>query len=89
MWSCENADKTLKTLNPPLTSLGCSNLPWEEVALDIMRPVTGKDDKSRYVIVLVDLFTRWIELKAVDKVMLLLLNFLRIFFLEKVFRRSF
>lgn len=66
--SCEYADKSQKTLNPPLSLLGCPNLPWEELALDIMGPVTWQDGLCKHILVLVDLFSRWIEVKVVEQV---------------------
>lgn len=66
--NCECADKSKRTFNPPLGVGKSPDLPWQDLALDIMGPINWVDNSFKYIIVLVDLFSRWFEFKIVERV---------------------
>lgn len=42
--------------------------PWDIVSVDFMGPYLLSADKNRFVIVVMDLFSRWVEAKAVESI---------------------
>lgn len=84
-WEC--ADTSQKVLYLPMSPLGCQRLPCEEIVfdLDIMRLGTWSDGTCRYIIVLIDMFSRWKELEVVCRVDTAVMTFLEDIFLRKGF----
>lgn len=63
--TCSTADKSLKTLRPPMSEGLIPNLPWEVIAVDIFGPV---GELKEYGIVAIDLFTKWPIVKVVERI---------------------
>lgn len=62
---CCSADKSLKTLRPPMSEGLIPSLPWEVIAVDIFGPV---GESKEYGLVAIDLFTKWLVVDIVEKV---------------------
>lgn len=62
---CNAADKSLKTLRPPMSDGLIPSLPWEVIAIDLFGPV---GESRKYGLVAMDLFTKWPIVKIVEKV---------------------
>ncbi|XP_078503492.1 fibrocystin [Lissotriton helveticus] len=59
---CSNSDKVLKQLTHPMVCRPPPSGPWEELALDIVGPLTG-EVRTPYILVLMDMYSRWPEVK--------------------------
>lgn len=80
---CNNSEKNLASLKPPLCPPKCPNMPWEKLSLDILGPVQN-GSVVKYVIVLMDHFAKWPEIKFVNNVDAVSV----IDFLDKLFLRE-
>lgn len=60
---CANADKTITTLRPPIGVFQTPNNPWEELSVDIVDPILDSWGTPKYLIVLVDRYSKWPEVE--------------------------
>ncbi|XP_064462347.1 uncharacterized protein K02A2.6-like [Ornithodoros turicata] len=58
---CQTADKSAKTVSAPLTPVPLPNAPWEKLGMDIMGPYEEAPHDCRYMITLIDYYSRWPE----------------------------
>ncbi|XP_069063748.1 retrotransposon-like protein 1 [Pleurodeles waltl] len=82
-YECCLADKSLKVKTQPLILKEIPNEVWEEVAIDIMGPVSSKSS-SKYIIVLMDMLSRWPEVCITSEIS----SKVVVDFLSKVFSRE-
>lgn len=58
---CHHLDKTAKVATQPLTTTELPKGPWERVAIDIRGPDNSMPHHSRFQVVLIDYFSKWVE----------------------------
>lgn len=66
--SCATSDKSQKTYNAPLTPVPLPDGAWEKLAFDIMGPYEHRPQHQRFVLVLVDYYSKWPEVKFVSSI---------------------
>ena len=64
---CCRSDKVLRLKKPPIQERHLPNLPWEEVALDLVGPIQG-EHATPYIFVLMDFYSKWPEVKCVSDI---------------------
>lgn len=80
---CAVSDKIHSTHTPSMICRSTPNGPWDDIAIDIVGPLSG-EKATPYLIVLVDLFSRWVEILNVSDISTSTV----IGFLEDVFKRE-
>lgn len=65
---CSGADKAQSLLRPPLGKFDTPNNPWEEVSIDILGPILDGQGVQKYVIVLMDRYSKWPETEVRENV---------------------
>ena len=82
--ACIVADKGgRRQLNPPVKPIPFPQKPWSKLALDILGELHGTPAHARYLLVLIDLHSKWPEVRAVTHVTSSTVNL----FLSDVFAR--
>lgn len=66
--ACGISDKTKYTRRAPLEPVHVPIKPWEKLGLDIIGPLQVTGLQERFIIVLVDYFSKWVTIKFVCKV---------------------
>ena len=62
--ACIESNKSGTNLpTPPLQPIPYPSRPWQKIALDIVGELTGVPDQYRYLIVLIDLHSKWPEVR--------------------------
>lgn len=64
---CADSDKSLKTMRPKLLPMECPVMVWDLLAVDFVGPVQSGNGESKFIIVLIDYFSKWVELEIVEK----------------------
>ena len=64
---CITSDKPLRTKQPPMVCRRLPRYPWDELSMDIIGPIRG-ELKTPYLIVLEDLYSRWVEVTNMSEV---------------------
>lgn len=62
---CAKADKTMTMHHWPMTSVELPEGPWIKVSIDFIGPMNALSLEIRYAIVLIDYFSKWVEVKCV------------------------
>ena len=62
--TCQKHKNTTKIANAPLQSI-VSSFPFEIINIDVVGPLPTTENGNRYIIVAVDLFSKWMECAAV------------------------
>ena len=65
---CAQSDKSQKTFDAPLTPVPLPDGPWQKLAFDIMGPYENRPPHLRYVLVLVDYYSKWPEIEFVQSI---------------------
>lgn len=78
---CGHAEKSLRTYNTPLSPVTFPQRPWEKLGVDFVGPVGGLNGGYRYILSVVDYFSKWVSFKFMRE-----LNTDVIDFLRKLFR---
>lgn len=60
--TCHSVDKSAKVQQGPLQPVQYPDKPWSKLAIDIMGPFMTAPSNCRYIIVLVDYFSKWPEI---------------------------
>ena len=67
--ACIESNKSGSNLpTPPLQPVEYPARPWQKIALDIVGELTGVSEHHRYLLVLVDLHTKWPEVRATSTI---------------------
>ena len=66
--SCIMADKACKPITPPIKPVPYPTRPWEKLSIDIIGELHGCPSTHRFVIVLLDLHSKWPEIKPVSTI---------------------
>ena len=67
--ACIESNKSGPNLpTPPLQPIEYPSRPWQKIALDIVGELTGLPDHHRYLMVLVDLHSKWPEIRATSTI---------------------
>lgn len=61
---CRVSDKVLSPRTLPMVCRRLPNAPWQDVAMDIVGPLSG-EKSTPYLLVLIDLYSRWVEVSCV------------------------
>ena len=65
---CSVNDKTVKATAQPVTTIEWPKRPWEKVAIDVRGPDASMGVHNRFAIVLIDYYSKWVEVELVDQV---------------------
>lgn len=65
---CKTADKSTRTATTPLQPVPLPDRPWSKVGIDIVGPFERAPPAYRYVITLVDYFSKWPEVQFCSSV---------------------
>ncbi|KAJ1147316.1 hypothetical protein NDU88_000197 [Pleurodeles waltl] len=60
-------DPHTKKMNKDVTRVACPKMVWEMLAVDFVGPVHNELRDSKYMMVLADYFSNWVELEVVQK----------------------
>ncbi|KAJ1129921.1 hypothetical protein NDU88_008281 [Pleurodeles waltl] len=63
---CDKADKTMSAHHCPMLSVELPEGPWIKIGIDFIGPMNGLPLNMRYAIVIIDYFSKWIEVKFVS-----------------------
>ena len=66
--SCIMADKSCRPAIPPVKPIPYPSKPWEKLSIDIIGELHGCPQSHRFVIVLIDLHSKWPEIKPVTTI---------------------
>lgn len=58
---CQTADKSAKTAPPPMLAVPLPSSPWEKIGMDIVGPYENAPQDCRFMITLIDYYSRWPE----------------------------
>ena len=82
--NCNNSDKTLKLEKEEMPMVNEPKGPWQKIAIDFLGPYQILSTKMQYFIVVLDHFSRWVEVKAVcNSSTYEVINFLQDLFLRE------
>lgn len=82
--ACARADKSAKVQVPPVVPVPLPVEPWEKLALDIAGPFATAPPSERFLIVLIDYMSKWVEVACTGQIT----SGKVISFLETVFGRE-
>lgn len=68
---CDKCQRFAKTTNMPATVLNSISAPWpfDRWGMDIIGPLpTSTHGRKRFILMVIDYFTKWVEAEAFEKV---------------------
>ncbi|KAM7290332.1 uncharacterized protein ISCGN_026977 [Ixodes scapularis] len=60
--TCQTADKSAKTFPAPLQPIPLPERPWEKLSIDIVGPIEEAPQRHRFVVTVMDYYSRWPEI---------------------------
>ncbi len=66
--ACRLSDKSGQTFSMPLQPVQFPDAAWKKLSIDIMGPIENAPPEFRYMVVLTDYYSKWIEISGASRV---------------------
>ncbi len=66
--ACKLSDKSGQTFSMPLQPVQFPDAAWKKLSIDIMGPIENAPPEFRYMVVLTDYYSKWIEISGATRV---------------------